>query len=397
MKKITILITGGGAPGIAGTVYALKNESPPTSRSGYLLPTFCQVPSGTWLRRERNPSEAPSTGGAKGDNPEGQIFRIITTDIKADVVGRYLTDGFYKVPPPEHKDFVKQVLKIAKKEKIDVILPQTTRELTVFARHGKDFVKEGIAVVVSSYESIKQANDKFFLLEKAKKIGIPYPAYFLTNSQSSLKKALFALGFPAKKVVVKPRVSNGMRGLRIITKDSWNVERFLGLKPEGIEISLDNLLEILRDGIWPELLAMEYLPGDEYTVDIFRGKSGSVVIPRLRQTVRSGITFEAQVRLRKDIIEYSKKLAEELNLFYCFGFQFREDQKGVPKIIECNPRVQGTMAASTFAGFNIIYYSVMEALGKKVDVKKTVLKEKVNFVRYLGGVASYDSKVIGKV
>lgn len=355
MKKITILVTGGGAPGIAGTVYALKK------------------------------------------NPDGQIFRIVTTDVKTDVVGRYLTDGFYKVPPPEHKDFVKQVLKIAKKEKVDVILPQTTRELSVFARRGKDFAKEGIAVVISSYESIKTANDKFFLLQKAQKIGVPYPSYFYTHSQSSFEKAVYALGFPKKKIVVKPRVSNGMRGLRIVTNETWDVERFLNSKPQGIEIGLDNLLKILRNGVWPKLLVMEYLPGDEYTVDVFRGERGSVVISRLRQTIRSGITFNAQIRLRKDIIEYSKKLAAELDLFYCFGFQFREDQNGVPKIIECNPRVQGTMAASAFAGFNIIYYSVMKALGKKVAVKKIVLNEGINFMRYWGGVAVYENKPIGKV
>lgn len=355
MKNITILITGGGAPGIAGTVYALKN------------------------------------------NPDGQIFRIVTTDVKADVVGRYLADSFYKVPPPEHKDFVRQVLKIAKKEKADVILPQTTRELPIFAKHKKDFVKEGIAVVVSSYESIKQANDKFFLLQKAQKIGVPCPLYFLTNSQRSFEKAVHALGFPKKKIVVKPPVSNGMRGLRIITNEAWNVSKFLSSKPQGIEISLENLLKILRNGVWSKLLVMEYLPGDEYTVDIFRGERGSIVIPRLRKTIRSGITFDAQIRLRKDIVEYSNKLAAELDLFYCFGFQFKEDQKGVAKIIECNPRVQGTMVASAFAGFNIIYYSVMEALGKKMAVKETILKEKVNFVRYWGGVAVYENKFIGKV
>ncbi len=355
MKKIVILITGGGAPGIAGTVYALKN------------------------------------------NPDGQIFRIVTTDVKADVVGRYLTDSFYKVPPPEHKDFIKTVIKIAKKENVDVILPQTTRELLVFAKHRKDFIKESISVVISSYQSIKTANDKLLFLEKAKKIGISYPSYFLTNSQNSLKRAINVLGFPAKKVIVKPRIANGMRGLRVITKDPWNVERFLRSKPEGVEISLDNLLKILGNGIWPELLVMEYLPGDEYTVDMFRGKSGSVVIPRLRQTIRSGITFDAQVRLRKDIIEYCRKLAEELDLFYCFGFQFREDANGLPKIIECNPRVQGTMVTSAFAGFNIIYYSVMEALNKKAAVGKTILKDRINFIRYWGGVAVYENKFIGKV
>lgn len=355
MKKITVLITGGGAPGIAGTIYALRN------------------------------------------NLDKHAVKIITTDVKDEVVGKYLADGFHKVPPPEHKDFIKTIMKIVMKEKVDVILPQATRELAIFAKYVKDFAKLNIAVVISQYESIRVANDKFSLLEIAKKIKIPCPLYFLTNSENSLRRAMNILGYPEKKVVVKPRVSNGMRGLRIITKDSWNVERFLRSKPEGIEIDLETLLKTLRNGVWPELLVMEYLAGDEYTVDMFKGRNGSVVIPRLRQVIRSGITFDAQIRLRKDIIEYSNNLADEMNLLYCFGFQFREDSNGRPKIIECNPRVQGTMVAGVFSGFNIIYNSVLEALGKKVKFDKTVLKEGINFIRYWGGAAVYGDKLIGKI
>ena len=42
-----------------------------------------------------------------------------------------------------------------------------------------------------------------------------------------------------------------------------------------------------------------------------------------------------------------------MDLRYAFGFQFIGD-----KLLECNPRVQGTMIASTYAGCNIIYSAV---------------------------------------
>jgi carbamoyl-phosphate synthase large subunit len=54
-------------------------------------------------------------------------------------------------------------------------------------------------------------------------------------------------------------------------------------------------------------------------------------------------------------------LAHELDLKYAFGFQFKGG-----KLLECNPRVQGTMMASTFAGANIIYSAVKYALGEEV-------------------------------
>lgn len=353
---ISIIITGAGAPGIAGTIYSIRN------------------------------------------NPEQAKFKIITTDINNDVVGKYMSDAFYKVPPPElQEEYINSLRDIIEKENVKVILPQTTRELFVLAKYKDKFSKIGVKIVVSDYRVIEEANDKFLLLEKSKSIGIPYPLYYLTKSEEEFISAVKSLGYPKQKVVVKPRVSNGMRGLRIITEDLWNVERFINEKPEGIEVSLESLLRILKNGRWPELLVTEYLEGPEYTVDLFRNKEGILAIPRLRKQIRSGITFEAQVALRQDLIEYSRKLAEALGLEYCFGFQFKLSHDGVPKILECNPRVQGTMVVSAFAGFNMIYYAVKEALGFHVDIYNVELIDGLQFKRYWGGIGIAGDELLGRI
>ena len=165
-----------------------------------------------------------------------------------------------------------------------------------------------------------------------------------------------------------------------------------------MEINLNMLLDILRTGPWPDLLVTEYLPGQEFTTDVFRGDAGIVVIPRLRENIRTGITFEAKVDLRNDFIQYSSCMAEALDLRYCFGFQFKLSDDNIPKLLESNPRVQGTMVASVFAGFNLIYFSVMEALGEKVNVDNLKLKDGLRFKRYWGGVAVDDKGVyVGKI
>lgn len=84
------------------------------------------------------------------------------------------------------------------------------------------------------------------------------------------------MGYPDNKVVIKPWLSNGLRGLRIITKDVLSLDKFLNEKPSGLEINLRSLLEVLQQVRFPELLVEEYLPGDEYTVDIFRNSMGIV-------------------------------------------------------------------------------------------------------------------------
>lgn len=351
----TLLITGGGAPGIAGTIYAIRN------------------------------------------NDDQKPFRIITTDIKADPVGGYMADKCFKVPPPEDADYLPAIKEITVKERVHVILPQTTREVITLARNQDQFHHEDIRVVVAGAEAVARANDKYLLLKECEKIGVPVPEYRLVRRVPDLAKALDQLGYPQSKVVVKPCQSNGMRGLRILAEDNLLLGDFLNKKPDGTVINQSTLMGILNQGEFPPMLVSEYLPGEEYTVDMFRNSRGMVCIPRLRQAIRSGISFHTRVRLRPDLMEHCRRLAHLLDLKYCFGFQFKLDAHGVPKILEANPRVQGTMVVSIFAGFNVIYAAVKQAMGEEVSLNNVTLRENVGFIRYWGGIGVEGGRIVGQV
>lgn len=350
---LTVLVTGAGAPGIVGTIYALKN------------------------------------------NPDNVPIRIVAVDMRKEVVGKYLADAFHMVPAAQDPNFTPSLLEIVQRESVDVVLPQVTRELSVFAQTQDQFESVGAKVVVSSYSAIQKANNKLNVLIAAEQTGVPHPQYRLTTSEQELIQAVNRFGYPTDKVVVKPPVSNGMRGLRIISSQSWDVKRFLEEKPQGVEVSLEELVPILRRGSWPELIVSEYLPGPEYTVDAFRGRYLKVAIPRLREQIRSGITFQGLTELRKDLIDYSLALADHLDLRYCFGFQFKLGEDDTPKILECNPRVQGTMVAGVFAGFNLIYYAVKEAMGRPINsFDSRNLRDGLRFLRYWGGIAVHEGAEI---
>jgi carbamoyl-phosphate synthase large subunit len=140
------------------------------------------------------------------------------------------------------------------------------------------------------------------------------------------------------------------------------------------------------------MLIMEYLPGDEYSVDAFRGSQAEIAIPRLRRVIRSGISFENVIEFRRDLQEATLGTARKLGLQSCFGLQFKLDAEGRPKVLECNPRVQGTMVASCFAGANIIWMAVREAMGYPVLQGSWSLTP-AEFVRYWGGVGISGSDV----
>ncbi|MDD4249026.1 MAG: ATP-grasp domain-containing protein, partial [Methanosarcina sp.] len=322
MDALTVLITGAGAPGIKGTLYSLHN------------------------------------------NFDDRQIKTVGTDIRDEVIGKYLCDQFYRIKRPNDPQYLLDLLHICEKENVDVVLPQNTAELAVLAKNKSKFEKAGTKVAVSSEKSIEFANDKYKLMELAKKIGVPTAEYNLAKDFDELLDYSKKIGWPGKPIVIKPPQSNGMRGVRIID-ESVDLKKMLYTeKPTNIFTKMEHLKTVLGD-TFPPLMIMEYLPHEEYTVDIL-GSSSPVIIPRKRDLIKSGITFEGTVEKNEQIIEYSEILSRELKLQYAFGFQFKMDENKVPKLLESNPRVQGTMILSTFAGANIIYGAIKEALNEKI-------------------------------
>lgn len=350
MDNLKILITGVGAPGIKGTIFSLKN------------------------------------------NFDERQVTIIGTDINNDVVGKYFCDNFYIIPRPGKTDeYLQKLFSICKNEKIDAVVPQNTAELLLLAKTKKEFNEFGAAIVVSNEDSIRTANNKFKLLQYCENYSVPYPKYYLVNSIEKLKTAALELGWPENKLAIKPPISNGMRGLRIIDEKIDKRNLFFNEKPNSLYIALEDLYKILGDS-FPELIISEYLPGEEYTVDVLRTKSNTIVIPRRRDLIRSGITFAGTTVENKSIIKHTSILSEKLNLENCFGFQFKLSKDSTPKILECNPRVQGTMVLATMAGANVIYGGVKNALGESLP--NFTIKWGTRIHRYWGGIAISNDKLL---
>jgi len=348
---LSVLLTGVGAPGTRGALYALRH------------------------------------------NPDGTHVRAVGTDARDGGVGRLWMDAFYQVPPPEAEGYVESMLSICRKESIDLVIPQTTRELFTFARHKAAFEAQGFRVMVSDLEAIAVANNKWELLKLAEQMNLPHPQFALARTRAELVECAVRLGYPANPVVVKPPVSNGMRGFRILKEGAWDLERFLAEKPSGVEITLDDLLAVVERGpAWPELLVTEYLPGAEYSVDVFAGARSQVAVPRLRKAIRSGISFENEMEERADLIQYSLALGKQIGLRYAFGFQYKLDHQGTAKLLECNPRLQGTMVASLFSGANIIWLGVREAMSEPPAVDPHAFRP-ASFHRFWGGVGIHGEHI----
>ncbi|GAB4335103.1 MAG: ATP-grasp domain-containing protein [Calditrichia bacterium] len=353
MKKLTIIVTGAGAPGIMGTIFSLRK------------------------------------------NYDNREIKIIGTDIQNDVIGKYFCDKYYVIPKAsDSENYLNTLLSICEIEGVDVVLPQNTAELIVLASNKSKFEAIGTSVAVSNLNSIEIANNKYKLMETCTELEFQTAKFYLVNNFNKLYHYAGKLGWPNKKIVVKPPISNGSRGVRIIDENINRRELFYKEKPTSLFITMEELKNILGDS-FPELVVMEYISGEEYTVDVLRTEKKIVVIPRKRDLIRSGITFNATTERNEKIIEYSKKISEKINLTHCFGFQFIMDEGGEPKILECNPRVQGTMVLATFAGANIIYSSIKSSLGE--DIPDFNIKWGTRILRYWGAIADFNGQMLHRI
>jgi carbamoyl-phosphate synthase large subunit len=218
---------------------------------------------------------------------------------------------------------------------------------------------------------------------------IPLPEFYLIKSFNQFKKAVLKLGYPARPVCFKPTVSHGSRGFRILDSKINRLDMLLNQKPTGIITTLEEISPILKKAKpFPELLVMEYLPGEEFSVDVLAKDGESlIVIPRSRDYIKMGISFEGTLKRNKGIIDYSKKIVERLKLNGNIGFQFKNNKKGIPILIECNPRIQGTIVINTFAGANLVYLAVKLALGEKIKIPK--VKWGTKMIRYWEEIYKY--------
>jgi carbamoyl-phosphate synthase large subunit len=335
MKPLTILLTGCGAPGTSGTVMALRQ------------------------------------------NFDHRPVHIVGVDVNPDTPGQQLVDAFTWVLPPENIDYRTRLLDVCQRYSVDVVIPQTTREVGLLGGELEWFAEQGISVMASPAAELANNKRECLLRTEWSVSPIPAPSWeSVLNTQELYAAVRRREPYPS---VVKPCTSNGSRGVRIVMQRPWTRELFLMKKPSGLECTLEALLVTLCEGVvdevvtpFPDLLVMDHLPGWEYSVDCFRGEHVQIAIPRIRRAMRDGISTDTAIADEPEMARHALTIAKRLGLIGVYGVQFKANAEGVPCLLEVNPRVQGTMAASVLAGANVIWMGVREVLGEPVTEVPTV-------------------------
>ena len=308
-------------------------------------------------------------------------IELYVCDASENASGRFLNKNFFTCPPASDPEFIGFMLDKCKELSIDVLFPLVTRELFLFAEHKSSFEKINTRVIVSDFEALNIANDKSALHKHIAAHNILTPDFRVVQTFDQLEKAFTDLGYPDKKICIKPSISNGSRGVRIVDPKADGYDLLFNHKPNSLYIGKEDLFKILEKRAFPELLVAEVLPGEEFTIDtlVDHGKT-LLIAPRIRTKMSGGISVAGEFVENKEIIDYVSQIAATLPLHGPIGYQVKRAEDGRFKILEINPRIQGTSVALTGAGVNLPLLAVLQEAGREISIPP--VKWGTKFVRF---------------
>lgn len=302
-------------------------------------------------------------------------IRIIGIDISDDNVGmELLVDKYYQVPPYTSDEYVDILLQICDKEKVDIFFPHISMELPYVARRIDEFNKRGVKVSMADNDALKIANSKYQLYKFMRDKGLRVPEFFLVDSSNTLRDKVMELGYPSRPVVVKMTENSGSRGVRIVSADLSKSDLFMHEKPSSMFVTLDEMCAVINEcQPIPEIMAMQYFPGVEYTVDLLADKGETLYIAGRRNTTSSlSIAQTSVVEKKQEAYDICQKIVRDLKLDGNIGFDFMLDENDEPWLTDLNPRVTATIILYAGAGLNLPYLRIKQLLGeplKPVEVK----------------------------
>ena len=305
--------------------------------------------------------------------------RLIGVDANKNAHGRLLCDKFYVVPDAEKnpKKWLERILQINKSEKINILLVFSEGETLIISKNKKILAKNKIKIAVNDYSKVVNLIDKYILMKNLKEGGLDVGFFSRVGSKDDCLHLAKKIGYPPNKIVFKPRISRGSRGVLIADK---NLNKLKHLVPNRFCLSANlNLLlrECLNKGVkFENLLCMPHYKGDVWDVDIL-ADNGNIIniaarIRQLKNPYWPTSTGHKSSNLKK-IIDYATKACNILKLSGPNDFDIVLDEKGVPKILDAASRYSGSVGVSYISGINILSQTIRYIL--KLPYKKFKFKE----------------------
>ena len=263
--------------------------------------------------------------------------KVLSTDSNALSAGFYLSDYSEVIPEVDNQDYLEVLFKIIDKYDINVLMPSSGHDIFPFSENKEKLKRNGVVAVVSERDVLEICRDKILTFEHLnKKFNLP----FTTDNKNNISE------FP---VIAKPRYGKGSRDI----------------------VKIDDFAELdYVDSRYSNMIFQEYLPGDEYTIDVLSDMDSNPItsVPRVRLQTRGGISTKGKIVLDKELIEESFRIVKHLNIIGPSCVQVKKDKDDGFKLVEINPRLGGGTIFSTLAGANFPKMIIDMVEGRSIQI-----------------------------
>ncbi len=259
--------------------------------------------------------------------------KVFTTDANPDYASACrISDGYFKMQRVTEPNYIDDLLQLAIKNDVKIIVPTIDTELLILSKNIEVFKSKGIEVVISDYEIMKIFRDKRLTHQFFEKYGI--------NCAKEYSKENYQL-----PIYIKPY--DGSR----------SVDNFIIKTQEQLtDYHFQN----------EKLMFLEYLDHKkhtEFTIDLYYDKNSDLkcFVPRQRIEVRDGEVNKAVTKDAFFIPEIWKKMQHIDGFRGCITFQVFVNLETQQIFgIEINPRFGGGYPLSYLAKANFPKWIIQE-------------------------------------
>ncbi len=277
-----------------------------------------------------------------GSENANEIFQSLRYSLHVNIFGassvedhgRFVFPNYISaIPNIKNPEFYDVFSTVIKENKIDVVFAthdSVAEVLAVFAH------KVGYFLVNGDCEATRIARRKSETYELFKDCSW-VPDLYKDIDQIS--------DWPA---IVKPDLGQGGQGVTLVTHK-------------------DDAVRAFKNTCNPVLV--EYLPGNELTVDCFTNRKGEIIWigPRTRERVRAGITMRSHsVEIDSTLENIAHTINSRMKMRGPWFFQLKADAAEKWKLLEISCRISGTMIFQRARGVNLPLMAIHDFMDRDI-------------------------------
>ncbi len=287
---------------------------------------------------------------------------VIACDSSGSAPAMSEADRRFVVPRMDHPEYISSLLAICKVHAVRLLCSSNDLELGLLSQNAARFRAVGTIPVVATPPTIAICQDKWATFHWLASCGLDTAATYGSLSDARAALVQRKLAFP---LLIKPRFGTSSIGVELVEND-----RELGLAHEWVQVQLKRtiLARWASTNAAHSLLIQQYLPGQEYGMDIVNDLNGRHVctLARRKLVMRAGNTDRAVTVSEPGLDRIGAVIGQRLAHLGGLDCDVIKTDRGM-SVLDLNPRFGGGYPFSHLAGANVPAALIAWASGETPD------------------------------